>query len=106
LADVGLQTEVRNGSDNSLLVFIKAADEKVFGDVVFRSRYDASKHFLRNMLRLGQNKGLAAWRPTSAARSEHPQSPPRRAFDRSRTIQTDPLHAYGYERGRWSFNHT
>jgi hypothetical protein len=39
LADVGLQTEVRNGNDNSLLVFVKAADEKVFGDVVFRSRY-------------------------------------------------------------------
>jgi anoctamin-10 len=39
LADVGLETEVRNGEDSSLLVFVKAADEKVFGDVVYRSRH-------------------------------------------------------------------
>ena len=38
LADVGLETEVRNGEDSTLLVFVKAADEKVFGDVVYRSR--------------------------------------------------------------------
>lgn len=39
LADVGLQTEVRNGEDSSLLVFVKAADEEVFSNVVYRSRY-------------------------------------------------------------------
>jgi anoctamin-10 len=38
LADVGLETEVRNGEDSTLLVFIKAADENIFGDVVYRSR--------------------------------------------------------------------
>ncbi len=38
LADVGLETEVRNGEDSTLLVFVKAADENVFSDVVYRSR--------------------------------------------------------------------
>ncbi len=38
LANVGLQTEVRNGDETSLLVFVRAADEKIFGDVVYRSR--------------------------------------------------------------------
>ena len=38
LADVGLETEVRNGEDSTLLVFIRAADENIFGDVVYRSR--------------------------------------------------------------------
>ena len=39
LANVGLQTEVRHGDETSLLVFVKAADEKIFGDVVYRSRF-------------------------------------------------------------------
>jgi hypothetical protein len=38
LANVGLQTEVRNGDESSLLVFVRSADEKIFGDVVYRSR--------------------------------------------------------------------
>lgn len=38
LADVGLETEVRNGEDSTVLVFVKAADEKIFSDVVYRSR--------------------------------------------------------------------
>ena len=38
LADVGLETEVRNGEDSTLLVFVKAADEKIFSEVVYRSR--------------------------------------------------------------------
>ena len=38
LAQAGLTTEVRNGDDKSLLVFVKAADESVFKDVVYRSR--------------------------------------------------------------------
>jgi anoctamin-10 len=38
LVDVGLETEVRNGEDSTLLVFIRAADENIFGDVVYRSR--------------------------------------------------------------------
>ncbi len=38
LADAGLETEVRNGEDATLLVFVKAADEKIFSDVVYRSR--------------------------------------------------------------------
>ncbi|ERF69608.1 hypothetical protein EPUS_01938 [Endocarpon pusillum Z07020] len=38
LADVGLETEVRNGEDSTLLVFVKAADEKIFNEVVYRSR--------------------------------------------------------------------
>jgi hypothetical protein len=38
LAHVGLQSEVRNGDESSLLVFVRSADEKIFGDVVYRSR--------------------------------------------------------------------
>lgn len=38
LADVGLDTEVRHGEDSTLLVFVKAADQKTFGEVVYRSR--------------------------------------------------------------------
>jgi hypothetical protein len=41
LANAGLQTEVRNGDESSLLVFVRAADEKIFGDVVYRSRSDS-----------------------------------------------------------------
>jgi anoctamin-10 len=40
LANAGLQTEVRKGDESSLLVFVKAADEKIFGDMVYRSRSD------------------------------------------------------------------
>jgi hypothetical protein len=32
---------VRNGDESSLLVFVRAADEKIFGDMVYRSRFDA-----------------------------------------------------------------
>ena len=39
LANVGLQTEVRNGDSNSLLLFVRvASDEHLFGEV-YRSRY-------------------------------------------------------------------
>ncbi len=38
LSEAGLNTEVRNGNDNSLLVFVKAADESVLTEVVYRSR--------------------------------------------------------------------
>ena len=41
LTNAGLQTEVRNGDGSSLLVFVRAADEKIFGDVVYRSRSDS-----------------------------------------------------------------
>jgi anoctamin-10 len=42
LADVGLETEVRNGEDSTLLIFVKAADEQIFSDVVYKSRYSQS----------------------------------------------------------------
>lgn len=39
LANVGLATEVRNGENQSVLVFIKvASEEHLFGEV-YRSRY-------------------------------------------------------------------
>ncbi len=38
LAETGLTTEVRRGDETSLLVFVRAADEQVFANVVFRSR--------------------------------------------------------------------
>lgn len=38
LAEVGLQTEVRNGENHTLLVFIKALDGRVMANVVYRSR--------------------------------------------------------------------
>ena len=40
LTNVGLQTEVRIGDESSLFVLVRAADEKIFGDVVYRSRSD------------------------------------------------------------------
>lgn len=38
LTQVGLQTEVRNGGEESVLVFVKASDQRT-KSVVFRSRY-------------------------------------------------------------------
>lgn len=38
LARVGLATEVRNGDNCSVLVFVKAADEKKFASVIYRTR--------------------------------------------------------------------
>src|SRR5271163_4487738 len=38
LGEVGLQTEVRTNDETSILVFVKVADEKFLGDVVYRSR--------------------------------------------------------------------
>jgi hypothetical protein len=39
LANVGLQTEVRNGESHSILLFVRvASDEHLFGEV-YRSRY-------------------------------------------------------------------
>ena len=39
LNKVGLQTEVRNGDEQRLLVFVRAKDERVLGTTVYRSRY-------------------------------------------------------------------
>ena len=39
LAEVGLQTEVRNGENHTLLVFVKALDEEVLANATYRSRY-------------------------------------------------------------------
>lgn len=49
LADAGLTTEVRNGDNTSLLVFVKAADEKLFADVVYRSRMKDWLHGIRQI---------------------------------------------------------
>jgi len=46
---VGLQTEVRHGDENSLLVFVKAEDENVFADVVYRSRIKDWLHGVRQI---------------------------------------------------------
>jgi anoctamin-10 len=46
LANVGLQTEVRNGESHSILLFVRvASDEHLFGEV-YRSRYASSYFFL------------------------------------------------------------
>ncbi|PGG97599.1 hypothetical protein GX51_07231 [Blastomyces parvus] len=47
LSDVGLQTEVRPGTDQSLLIFVKA-QEKYLGEAVYRSRVREWLHGVRN----------------------------------------------------------
>lgn len=49
LADVGLSTEVRRGDETSLLIFVRAADEKIFADVVYRSRIKDWLHGIRQI---------------------------------------------------------
>ncbi|KIX02754.1 uncharacterized protein Z518_08696 [Rhinocladiella mackenziei CBS 650.93] len=49
LAETGLTTEVRRGDETSLLVFVKAADEKVLADVVYRSRIRDWLHGIRQI---------------------------------------------------------
>ncbi|KAL2422123.1 hypothetical protein ABEF95_010231 [Exophiala dermatitidis] len=38
LGETGLTTEVRRGDETSLLIFVKVSDEKIFANVVYRSR--------------------------------------------------------------------
>ncbi|PGG98694.1 hypothetical protein AJ79_08779 [Helicocarpus griseus UAMH5409] len=47
LTDVGLQTEVRPGTDSSLLIFVKAQD-KYLGKSIYRSRVKDWLHGVRN----------------------------------------------------------
>ncbi|KAL2370550.1 plasma membrane channel protein [Blastomyces gilchristii SLH14081] len=47
LSDVGLQTEVRPGTDQSLLIFVKA-QEKSLGEAIYRSRVRDWLHGVRN----------------------------------------------------------
>ncbi|KIW95709.1 uncharacterized protein Z519_04294 [Cladophialophora bantiana CBS 173.52] len=49
LAEIGLTTEVRRGDETSLLVFVRAADEKIFADVVYRSRIKDWLHGVRQL---------------------------------------------------------
>ncbi|OCT51270.1 plasma membrane stress response protein [Cladophialophora carrionii] len=49
LAETGLTTEVRRGDETSLLVFIKASDEKILADVVHRSRIKDWLHGVRQI---------------------------------------------------------
>jgi hypothetical protein len=41
LSEVGLQTEVRQGDENSLFVFVRAASKKKLKRAVYQSRYVA-----------------------------------------------------------------
>ncbi|KAK6383922.1 hypothetical protein LTS17_003214 [Exophiala oligosperma] len=49
LAETGLTTEVRRGDETSLLVFVKAADEQAFAEVVYRSRIKDWLHGIRQI---------------------------------------------------------
>jgi anoctamin-10 len=49
LTEVGLTTEVRNGDADSLLVFVKAADEDILSRVVYRSRMKDWLHGIRQI---------------------------------------------------------
>lgn len=49
LTETGLTTEVRRGDETSLLVFVKAADENIFAQVVYRSRIKDWLHGIRQM---------------------------------------------------------
>lgn len=45
LARAGLATEVRNGDNCCLLVFVKVGSEKRFAQEVYRSRYSTSSAY-------------------------------------------------------------
>lgn len=49
LAETGLTTEVRRGDETSLLVFVRAADEQAFAEVVYRSRIKDWLHGIRQI---------------------------------------------------------
>ena len=49
LSAVGLQTSVRDGDGTSLLVFVKAADEQVLNEIVYRSRIKDWLHGVRQI---------------------------------------------------------
>ena len=38
LAQVGLETEVRHGTETNIFIFVKAENAKAFGDSVYRQR--------------------------------------------------------------------
>lgn len=40
LSKVGIESEVRNGNEGTVLVLARASNEKVLGTVVYRSRWD------------------------------------------------------------------
>lgn len=49
LAEAGLATEVRSGDGTSLLIFVKAAEESVLSEVVYRSRIKDWLHGVRQI---------------------------------------------------------
>ncbi|ROT40207.1 transmembrane protein 16H [Sodiomyces alkalinus F11] len=57
LVKVGLTTEVRNGRDRSLLIFVKVASEKVLSDQVYWSRLS---DWLNGARTVGPDKDLAS----------------------------------------------
>jgi anoctamin-10 len=67
LAEAGLNTEVRNGNGNSLLVFVKAADESILTDVVYRSRMRDWLHGVRQIQPVKDAPGALTSQPLTDA---------------------------------------
>ncbi|RMZ87062.1 hypothetical protein DV736_g5710, partial [Chaetothyriales sp. CBS 134916] len=68
LARVGLSTEVRNGDGKSLLLFIRAADESILSDVVYRSRVKDFLYGVRQSQPVKDGPGVASPPLTDAER--------------------------------------
>ena len=67
LAEVGLTAEVRNGEDNSLLIFLKVASEDVLANVVNRSRLKDWLHGIRQVQPVGNAMEALTSEPLTAS---------------------------------------
>lgn len=67
LAEVGLTAEVRNGEDNSLLVFVKVANENILANVVNRSRMKDWLHGIRQVQPVGNAMEALSSEPLTAS---------------------------------------
>lgn len=67
LARAGLATEVRNGGNCSLLVFLKTASDERLNKAVYRSRWFSCIIMVDPQMTNMQGQGLALWCSCSAA---------------------------------------
>ena len=87
LARLGLQVNIRNGDNCSLLVFVKATDDKRFNNEVYKSRYIITHNLiLYRWLIYLQSQGLALRGACSSAGSRGTPGLDFSTSDRQRTI--------------------
>ncbi|EXJ92814.1 hypothetical protein A1O3_01368 [Capronia epimyces CBS 606.96] len=72
LTETGLTTEVRRGDETSLLVFVRISDEKIFSNVVYRSRIKDWLYGIRQIQPSGDPGQTLSSEPlTDAERHRH-----------------------------------